>query len=110
MRTSRTGSPSAAGGTRASAVWTGVAVASLLGVLLLVFILQNTTRVPVHFLGAHGHFPLAIGLLVAAVAGACIVLIPGIVRIAQLRRRANHELGRRPPTDESGFPSGIAGS
>ncbi|HET6874173.1 MAG TPA: lipopolysaccharide assembly protein LapA domain-containing protein [Acidimicrobiales bacterium] len=74
--------------TRASAVWTGLGVAVVLTILLLVFIVQNARSVPVHFLGVGGHFPLALGLLASAVAGALIVLIPGVIRMAQLRRTA----------------------
>lgn len=74
--------------TRASSTWTALAVAVILAIALLVFIFQNGTSVPVHFLGADGRFPLALGLLASAVAGALVVLIPGLVRMAQLRRTA----------------------
>ena len=74
--------------TRASGLWTAVGTAVVLAILLLVFILQNARSVPVHFIGASGHFPLAVGLLASAVAGALIVLIPGVIRMAQLRRTA----------------------
>jgi putative membrane protein len=59
-------------------------------VLLLVFILENTRRIPVTFFGATGHLPLGVALLLAAVAGALILGIAGTVRIAQLRRRITH--------------------
>ena len=74
--------------TRASALWTALGTAVVLAILLLIFIFQNARSVPVHFVGLSGHVPLAVGLLVSAVAGALIVLIPGIIRMAQLRRTA----------------------
>lgn len=74
--------------TRASVLWTALGAAVILAILLLIFIVQNGRSVPVHFIGASGHFPLALGLLASAVAGALIVLIPGVIRMAQLRRTA----------------------
>jgi uncharacterized integral membrane protein len=56
-------------------------------ILLLIFILQNTASVKINFLGAHGHVPLGIALLVAAVAGGLLVVIVGAARIARLRLR-----------------------
>ena len=89
--------------TRAGAVWTGVGVAVVLAILLLVFILQNTTSVPVHFIGASGHFPLALGLLAATLGGALTVFIPGVIRMTQLRRTA-----RRHRRAELGSPDAVA--
>ena len=67
--------------------WTGTVAAIVLLILLLVFILQNTASVKINFVGAHGHVPLGIALLVAAVAGGLIVLIVGAARITRLRLR-----------------------
>ena len=74
--------------TRASSTWTALVMAVILTIALLIFIVQNGNHVPIHFLGANGRFPLALGLLASAVAGALVVLIPGLVRMAQLRRTA----------------------
>ena len=52
-------------------------------VVLLVFILENTRRIPVTFFGATGRLPLGVALLLAAVAGALILGIVGTVRIGQ---------------------------
>lgn len=82
------GSPDARGAsrfTRASAAWVAVGAALLLLILLIVFMLQNSTRVDVHFLGADGTIPLGLALLIAAVAGGVVVAIAGAVRITQLR-------------------------
>ncbi len=54
-------------------------------ILLVVFIAQNSRQVTIHFVGLHGHFSLAIALLVALVGGVLLVAIPGSARILQLR-------------------------
>jgi uncharacterized integral membrane protein len=61
--------------------------------LLAVFILQNTQKVQVSFLGWDGSAPLAAALLIATVAGALLVATAGLLRILQLRRRVRR--GRR---------------
>lgn len=72
--------------TRFSAMWTAVIIAGVVLVLLLIFILQNLRSVKISFLGANGHLPLAIAMLVSAVAGGLLVAIPGVGRMMQLRR------------------------
>lgn len=74
--------------TRASAVWFAVAAALLLLVLLIVFILQNPTKVEVQFLGVEGTLSVGMALLIAAVAGGVLVAIAGIARVTQLRMNA----------------------
>ena len=74
--------------TRASAVWVAIAAALLLLVLLIVFILQNPTKVEVQFLGVEGTLSLGMALLIAAVAGGVVVAIAGIARVTQLRMNA----------------------
>ena len=74
--------------TRTSRTWTVVILFTLVLVLLLIFILQNSQRVKVSFLGADGHIPLAVAMLFAAVAGALLVAIPAVGRMLQLRRVA----------------------
>jgi uncharacterized integral membrane protein len=73
-------------GGKVSALWIGLIVAALLLILLLIFIIQNSKNVPIHFLGASGHISLAVALLLSAVVAALLVAIPGSVRIYQLRR------------------------
>ncbi|MCW2787685.1 MAG: LapA family protein [Marmoricola sp.] len=72
--------------TRASAAWVAIAVALVLLVLLIVFILQNQTRDEIKFLGFDGTVPAGIAMLIAAVAGGCLVAVAGIARMVQLRR------------------------
>lgn len=85
--------PESAGGgrqrpTRASAAWLATGIALLLLVLLIVFILQNTSRVPVHYLGLTGNLSLGVALVIAAVGGGLVVAAVAVVRITQLRVRA----------------------
>lgn len=73
--------------TRAGVVWVSVAVALVLLVALIVFILQNQDVALVHFLGFEGSVPVGMALFIAAVAGGVLVGIAGAVRITQLRLR-----------------------
>jgi uncharacterized integral membrane protein len=75
--------------TRISGAWVAVGVAVVLGAALVDFIVQNTRSVKVEFFAASGHIPVAVALLVAALAGAFLVLAVGIARTTQLRI-ANH--------------------
>ncbi|MFT4083635.1 MAG: LapA family protein [Nocardioides sp.] len=72
--------------TRAGAAWLGLVLAALLAILFLIFILQNSRRVSIRFLGFDGHLPLAIALLLSAVTGMLLIAVPGAARIIQLRR------------------------
>ena len=74
--------------TRASAVWVATGAALLLLVLLIIFMLQNSTKVEVHFLGLSGTIPLGMALLIAAVGGGVAVAVAGVARITQLRMSA----------------------
>jgi uncharacterized integral membrane protein len=76
--------------TRISASWTAVVAAVVVLILLVIFIAENTQRSTVNFVGFHGHAPTAVALLVAAIAGAVIVIIVGVARILQLRKVAKH--------------------
>src|SRR5687768_841360 len=89
--TSDAGSPTAHAAprlTRASAIWVATGAALLLLSLLIVFMLQNSTKVAVHFLGMSGTIPLGLALLIAAVGGGVLVAIAGVARLTQLRINA----------------------
>lgn len=77
--------------TRISAAWMGVCAAALALIVLIIFIAQNTRRVQVSFLWLDGTVPLALALLIAAVASAVVAAIIGTARITQLRRRITRE-------------------
>ncbi len=78
-------------GSRTSGLWAGVVGLGVLLILLVVFVLQNTQKVEVAFLGWKGQAPLAAALLIAAAAGLLIAATAGSMRILQLRRRVRQE-------------------
>lgn len=96
--TTRRGAPAdkAQGLTRASAAWVGTAATLLLLVMLIVFILQNPTRVEVSYLGFTGSLPLGVALLLAAVGGGVLVAIAGVSRVLQLRMNARRIRRQKP--------------
>ena len=74
--------------TRVSAVWVATGAALGLLILLIVFMLQNSTKVEVHFLDFTGTIPLGMALLIAAVGGGVVVAVAGVARVTQLRMSA----------------------
>ena len=60
-------------------------------VLLAIFILQNTQKVEISFLGWTGSAPLAAALLIATAAGLVLAVAAGSLRILQLRRRVKRD-------------------
>lgn len=72
---------------RTSGLWVATIAAGVILILLIIFIVQNTQKVQVDFLGWSGSPPLAVALLVAAAAGILITGLVGTLRIFQLRRR-----------------------
>jgi len=74
--------------TRVSGLWTALACFAVVLLLLLIFILQNSKTVDISYFGAHGHLPLGVALLLAAVCGVLLVILPGAARIIQLRSTA----------------------
>lgn len=71
--------------TRVGGLWVALAVSAVVLLLLLIFILENGHRADIAFFGAHVSLPLGVALLLAAVAGALVVIIPGTARVVQLR-------------------------
>jgi uncharacterized integral membrane protein len=53
--------------TRISGLWVAVGCFAVVLLLLLIFILQNGTKVDISYIGAHGHLPLGVALLLSAV-------------------------------------------
>lgn len=72
--------------TRAGGAWIAVLAGAAVLTFLLVFVVQNSHAVTIHFLGLSGSVSLAVALLLAAVAGVLLVAILGSTRIVQLRR------------------------
>jgi len=79
--------------------------ATLVLLLLLVFILQNQQRADVCFLGAHGHLPIGVALLLAAVFGVLLVALPGTARIVQLRMASRRRSTPLPATPVDAEPA-----
>ena len=74
--------------TRISGLWVAVGFFAVVLLLLLIFVLQNGTQVGVSYMGAHGHLPLGVALLLSAVCGVLLVVLAGAARISQLRATA----------------------
>jgi uncharacterized integral membrane protein len=71
--------------TRISGLWFAVAFFAVVLLFLLIFILQNGREVGISYLGAHGHLPLGVALLLSAVCGVLLTMLAGAARIGQLR-------------------------
>jgi uncharacterized integral membrane protein len=84
--------------TKAGGVWIGLIIAAILLILLIIFLVQNSHRITVHYLGTSGNFSCAVALLLAAVVGALLVAIPGTIRILQLRRALKKNRPTAPST------------
>ena len=98
--------------TRMSGLWVAVGSFAVVLLLLLIFILENLHRVDITFFGAHGHLPLGVAMLMAAILGVLLVSIPAAARIVQLRRTARKH--RRADADvtagQAGTPVAAAGA
>lgn len=77
--------------TRTGAAWVALAVAALLTMLLIVFLVQNTRSTEISFLWMTANTPLAVALLIAAVGSVLLTLTLGTARIAQLRRQVRKQ-------------------
>jgi uncharacterized integral membrane protein len=75
--------------------------------------LQNGTKVDISYLGAHGHLPLGVALLLSAVCGVLLVILAGAARISQLRavarRHRRADAQRVAAAKAAGSPAGSAG-
>jgi putative membrane protein len=74
--------------TRTSAAFKAFAAGTVVLLLLLIFILENTQSVKISYFGATGHMALGVALLLAAVGGALLIAVVGTARISQLRKHA----------------------
>lgn len=84
--------------TRAGSIWVSMSVGGVFLVVLLIFVVQNTTSLRLGFLGWHFTLPVGVAILVAAVAGLLVMAVAGGVRIIQLRQ-AFTRLARARKTD-----------
>jgi uncharacterized integral membrane protein len=98
--------------TRTSGVWVAVAFFAVVLLFLLIFILQNSQKVDISFLGAHGHLPLGVALLLAAVCGVLLVVLAATARISQLRTtaRRHRRIDAKRAKAAASKPAGLSGS
>jgi uncharacterized integral membrane protein len=80
-------SPAQVPSTRTGAAWVALGGAALLAVLLIIFLVQNTSSTEISFLWMTTSTPLAVALLIAAVGSVLLTVILGTARITQLRHR-----------------------
>ncbi len=71
-----------------SGLWVALSLFAVVLVLLLVFVLENSQRVDISYFGVHGHLPLGVALLLAAVLGIVLVVIAWFGRGVQVRATA----------------------
>lgn len=76
------------GHTRTAGTWAAVVVATIMLIILLIFILQNLQPATVTFLWIRGNLPVGVALLLAAAIGGLLVALVGAARMLQLRRTA----------------------
>jgi uncharacterized integral membrane protein len=90
--------------TRLSGVWVTLGGGAIVLLFLLIFILENGQEVEIAYFGAHGNLPLGVALLLAAVFGVLLVLIPGAGRMLQLRKAARRaaQTPPAPPVPQAG--------
>jgi uncharacterized integral membrane protein len=74
-------------GSRTSGFWAAVIALGIVLIFLIIFIAQNTRQTTVSFLAWDGQVPVAVAILIAAVAGLFLAGLAGALRILQLRRR-----------------------
>lgn len=73
---------------RIRGLWIAIIIFAVVLLFLLIFILQNNRDANISYLGMHGHMPLGVALLLAAVCGALLAILAAAVRIAQLHSAA----------------------
>ena len=74
---------------RISPTWVVLTVFAVVLLLLLVFIVENSQSADISYFGAHGHLPLAVAILLAAVAGILLVTTAWFGRGVRVRSRAH---------------------
>ncbi|WP_280346109.1 LapA family protein [Nocardia neocaledoniensis] len=80
--------PKGVHGSRTGYTWIGLLAAAIIGIVLLVFIIQNLDQAKVTLLFWDFSLPLGITVLLSVIAGALVMGLVGGVRILQLRHAA----------------------
>ncbi len=76
---------------RVGNAWIALIIAALLGIVLLIFILQNSESTQVEMLFWNFSLPLGVTILLSVIAGALVMALVGGVRIVQLRRAVHRD-------------------
>ena len=74
--------------TKTAHAWTGLVVGAVLGVLLLVFILQNSDSTQLNVFFWEWNMSKGVAILFAAIIGALLTALIGGARMFQIRRAA----------------------
>ncbi|MBB5911567.1 putative integral membrane protein [Nocardia transvalensis] len=74
--------------TRTGYTWVALVAAAVLGIVLLIFVIQNLDQAEVHLFFWTFSLPLGITILLSVIAGALVMALVGGWRILQLRRAA----------------------
>ncbi|RDI48991.1 LapA family protein [Nocardia mexicana] len=74
--------------TRTGYTWVALVAAAVLGIVLLIFIIQNQDQAQVNLFFWEFSLPLGITILLSVIAGALVMGLVGGWRILQLRRAA----------------------
>ncbi|MGS2805566.1 LapA family protein [Nocardia sp. MW-W600-9] len=80
--------PAGVHGSRTGYTWIGLLAAAVIGIVLLIFIIQNLDQAQVNLLFWDFSLPLGITVLLSVIAGALVMGLVGGVRILQLRHAA----------------------
>ncbi|MFD4401971.1 lipopolysaccharide assembly LapA domain-containing protein [Nocardia sp. NPDC058499] len=80
-----------AGSSRVGNAWIALIIAAILGIVLLIFIIQNSESADVEMLFWNFSLPLGVTILLSVIAGALVMALVGGVRIMQLRRAVHKE-------------------
>ncbi|MFD6389437.1 LapA family protein [Nocardia sp. NPDC055029] len=75
-------------GSKTGYAWIALLAAALIGIIVLIFIIQNLEKVTVDLLFWHFSLPIGITVLLSVIAGALVMGLVGGVRILQLRHAA----------------------
>lgn len=85
-----------ASGSKTTAIWVALILGAIILILLLIFVIQNSTRSQFEYFAWTFQLPLGVAMLLAAIAGALVMALVGSVRMIQMsmqlrRMRKNQE-------------------
>jgi uncharacterized integral membrane protein len=75
---------------RVGTTWVMLSAFVIILLLLLIFILQNSKSIKIHYLGLAGNIGFGVAMLLSAVVGSIMTLLVGSVRILQLKLSNKH--------------------